>query len=76
VSILVEPGLSEEALRGGEDYARCFGTDLSQGELEQKLGLPLHPVGRVVPAGEGPLLVYDGDGPRALPDLGFDHFAP
>ncbi|HEX7554945.1 MAG TPA: thiamine-phosphate kinase [Geothrix sp.] len=76
VSIVVDPGLENDALRGGEDYARCFGADLSQMELERRLGRTLIPVGRAVEAGPEPLLVYDGEAPRALPDLGFDHFAP
>jgi thiamine-monophosphate kinase len=76
VSIIVAPGLDEDALRGGEDYARCFGADLAQAELERRLGRTLFPVGRAVIAGPGPLLVYDGEAPRALPDLGFDHFTP
>ena len=76
LSILVDQYLDEDALRGGEDYARCFGTSLSQIEAERLLGLPLFPVGRVLERGPAPLLVYDGDAPRALPDLGFDHFAP
>ena len=76
LSIAVEQGLDEDALRGGEDYARCFGSSLPQSDLEARLGLPLLPVGRALPRGEAPLLVYDGNAPRALPDLGFDHFAP
>jgi thiamine-monophosphate kinase len=76
LSILVDPGLDEEALRGGEDYARCFGAALSQTELEQRLGLAIIPVGWAVERGQAPLLVYDGEAPRALPDLGFDHFPP
>jgi thiamine-monophosphate kinase len=76
VSIVVAPGLDEDALRGGEDYARCFGADLPQAELERRLGRTLLAVGRAVEPGPGPLLVYDGKAPRALPDLGFDHFAP
>jgi thiamine-monophosphate kinase len=76
LSIVVDQGLDEDALRGGEDYARCFGSSLSQTELEARLGLALIPVGRAVPRGPAPLLVYDGETPRALPDLGFDHFAP
>lgn len=75
LSILVDPDLDEEALQGGEDYARCFGADLSQAALEQALGRPLFPVGRALARGSAPLLVYDGKGTRALPDLGFDHFA-
>lgn len=76
LSILVAPDLEEDALRGGEDYARCFGSSLPQAELEARLGLALIPVGRAVPRGPAPLLVYDGETPRALPDFGFDHFAP
>ncbi|HJV48552.1 MAG TPA: AIR synthase related protein [Geothrix sp.] len=76
LSIAVDAGLDEDALRGGEDYARCFGSSLPQEALEARLGQPLIPVGRAVEAGPAPLLVYDGKAPRALPDLGFDHFAP
>jgi len=76
LSLVVAGDLDEEALRGGEDYARCFGSSLAQAELEARLGLALIPVGRAVPRGPAPLLVYDGETPRALPDLGFDHFAP
>jgi thiamine-monophosphate kinase len=76
LSILVDPELDEDALQGGEDYARCFGSSLAQAELEHRLGLSLIPVGRAVERGQGPLLVYDGNAPRALPDLGFDHFTP
>ncbi|WP_306591871.1 thiamine-monophosphate kinase [Geothrix sp. 21YS21S-4] len=76
VSIIVDPGLDEDALRGGEDYARCFGSSLPQAELERRLGRSLIPVGRAVERGAASLLVYDGERPRAVPDLGFDHFAP
>jgi thiamine-monophosphate kinase len=75
LSIAVDPNLDEEALQGGEDYARCFGSSLTQVELEARLGQTFIPVGRAVTAGAAPLLVYDGSGTRILPDLGFDHFA-
>jgi len=74
LSIALEPGLDEDALRGGEDYARCFGSSLSQADLEARLGLPLIPVGRALARGESPLLAYDGDLLHPLPDLSFDHF--
>ncbi|HJW43410.1 MAG TPA: thiamine-phosphate kinase [Geothrix sp.] len=74
LSVEVEPGLDEDALRGGEDYARCFGAALPQADLEARLGLPLVPVGRAVARGEAPLLAYDGGSLRPLPDLSFDHF--
>ena len=76
LSILVDADLDEDALRSGEDYARCFGASLPRAELEDRLGRALIPVGHAVARGEAPLLVYDGNAPRALPDLGFDHFAP
>ncbi|WP_257303555.1 thiamine-phosphate kinase [Geothrix campi] len=74
LSITVDPGLDEDALRGGEDYARCFGSSLSQVELEACLGLPLISVGMALPRGESPVLAYDGDSLRPLPDLSFNHF--
>jgi thiamine-monophosphate kinase len=76
LSILVDPGLDEDALRGGEDYARCFGSSLSQADLESRLGLPLILVGRAVVRGDSPLLAYDGGSLRPLPDQSFDHFGP
>ena len=76
LSILVDAGLDEDALRGGEDYARCFGSSLPQAALEQQLGLPLVAVGSALPRGEAPLLAYDGGSLRPLPDLSFDHFHP
>jgi len=76
LSIVVDAGLDEDALRGGEDYARCFGSALPQAELEARLGLPLVAVGSALPRGEAPLLTYDGGLLRTLPDLSFDHFRP
>ncbi|HEY3271039.1 MAG TPA: AIR synthase related protein [Geothrix sp.] len=76
LSIAVAPGLDEDMLRGGEDYARCFGSSMPQAELEARLGLPLIPVGEALLRGESPLLAYDEDSLRPLPDLSFDHFGP
>lgn len=74
VSIEVDAGLGEDALRGGEDYARCFGSDLPQSELEARLGLPLVAVGRAFPKEDTPLFLYDGNSRTPLDDLSFDHF--
>ena len=74
LSIEVDAGLGEEALRGGEDYARCFGSDLPQTELEARLGLPLIPVGRAFPTGDAPLFLYDGGSRLPFDDMSFDHF--
>ncbi len=76
LSIAVDPDLDEDMLRGGEDYARCFGSSLPQAELETRLGLPLIPVGAALPRGESPLLAYDEGSLRPLPDLSFNHFGP
>ncbi len=74
LSIAVAPDLDEDALRGGEDYARCFGSSLPQADLETRLGLPLIFIGTALPHGDSPLLAYDGGSLRSLPDLSFDHF--
>ena len=74
LSIAVDPALDQDALRGGEDYARCFGSALERTELETRLGIPLIEVGRALARGESPLLAYDGGSLRPLPDLSFDHF--
>lgn len=74
VSVVLEPSLGEDALRGGEDYARCFGSSLSQPCLEAHLGRRLFPVGQVVPRGDSPLLLYDGEVLRPVQDQSFDHF--
>jgi thiamine-monophosphate kinase len=74
LSIVLDPALDEDARRGGEDYARCFGASLPQAELESRLGLSLLPVGTVMPRGAASLLAYDGDSLLPLPDLSFDHF--
>lgn len=74
LSIAVAPAVGEEALRGGEDYARCFGSSLSRSDLEARLGLPLLEVGQALERRESPLLAYDGGLLRPLPDLSFDHF--
>ncbi len=76
VTLRVRPGLNREAWIGGEDFARCFGTSLTQAELEARLGLPFLEVGEVLPRGPHPVVTYDGTTDQPLPDLGFDHFAP
>ncbi len=74
LSIVVDRDLDQDALQGGEDYARCFGASLDQPTLEKHLGLPLVRIGTVVPRAASPLLAYDGDSLQPLPDLSFDHF--
>ncbi|BDU76364.1 thiamine-phosphate kinase [Mesoterricola sediminis] len=76
LSVILAPGLDADAVEGGEDYARCFAAALPQAELERRLGIPLLRVGTAAPAGEAPVLHYDGGSLRPLPDRAFDHFAP
>lgn len=76
LSIVLEAGLTEDEVRGGEDYARCFSSDLSRQALEAQLGVPLQRVGTAVPRGQAPVLLYDGEVLRPVPDQSFDHFAP
>jgi len=76
LSVILDPGLDADAVEGGEDYARCFSSSLPQGELEAALGIPLLRVGTAAPAGEAPVLHYDGGRLRPLRDRAFDHFAP
>lgn len=75
LTIRLAPGLAPEALAGGEDYARCFGSALNRERLEQRLGLSLIQVGEAIPRGAAPVVLYDGGEDRPLADLSFDHFA-
>jgi thiamine-monophosphate kinase len=74
LSVVLESGLSREEIEGGEDYARCFASPLPQAELEKRLHLKLQLVGRAASWGGSPLLIYDGDSSRPLPDRSYDHF--
>ncbi len=74
VSLEVEASLGADALRGGEDYARCFGSSLPQSDLEARLGLALTPVARAIPKEAAPLFLYDGKTRVPMDDLSFDHF--
>ena len=76
LSIMLAPDLTPDEVFGGEDYARCFSSNLSREELESALGVALTCVGEAVPRGEAPVLIYDGGRPRPLSDQSFDHFAP
>jgi thiamine-monophosphate kinase len=62
----------EALLAAGEDYSRCFGASLPQGDLEEALGVRLHPVAAVEACGPAPVIHYDGSPLRLR---GFDHFA-
>jgi thiamine-monophosphate kinase len=74
VALKVTPGLADDELFGGEDYARCFASSLEKEELESLLGIPLTTVAAAVEQGESPLLVYNGGSWIPLDDRSFDHF--
>lgn len=74
VSIEMDAALGEDAIRGGEDYARCFGSSLPKAELEARLGLPLTLVGHAIPKEAAPLFLYDGKTRVPMDDLSFDPF--
>lgn len=75
-TIRVDSKLDRDALQGGEDYARCFGSALPQEKLEALLGIPLIPVAEALSRGPAPLVIYDGGEDHPVPDLAFDHFLP
>ncbi|MBS1765958.1 MAG: thiamine-phosphate kinase [Acidobacteria bacterium] len=74
LSIEVDAALGADAIQGGEDYARCFGASLPQGELESRLGIRLQAVARALPKQDTPLFLYDGASRHPLDDQSFDHF--
>lgn len=74
LSLVLEASLTEDELRGGEDYARCFASPLPRSELEARLGVRLQRVAGAVARREAPLLIYDGGSLHPLPDRSFDHF--
>ncbi len=76
VTFRLTPGLSQDELFGGEDYARCFASTLGKEALESSLGIPLWPVAEAVAPEVSPLLVYDGAFWIPLDDHSFDHFHP
>jgi len=74
VTLRLRPGLSDDELFGGEDYARCFASPLGLEALESRLGISLVTVAEAVEPGASPVLVYDGGSWISLDDHSFDHF--
>lgn len=74
VTIRLAADLTEDEIRGGEDYARCFASSLGRETLEASLGLPLREVGLALPLGAAPVVTYDGTKDLPLADQAFDHF--
>jgi thiamine-monophosphate kinase len=73
-SIRLHPGLHPDEIRGGEDYARCFATSMSQEDIEKILAFPLREVGRAEAWSDAPLLGHMNGLSLPQPDLSFDHF--
>lgn len=74
VSFELAEDLQEDALRGGEDYARCFASSLSREELETHLGRSLRQVARAIPQGPSPVLRRQAGGWAPVEDLSHRHF--
>lgn len=74
VTLRLVPGLTDDELFGGEDYARCFASSMEKAALESRLGISLLDVAGAVEQGESPLLVYNGASWIPLDDRSFDHF--
>jgi thiamine-monophosphate kinase len=72
-SIVVEPGLSDDSLYGGEDYSRCFAAGLDAESLHGLTGREFHLVARVVQKGDAPLLRFSDGRLRPVEDRSFDH---
>ena len=73
VSIVVEPGISEDSLCGGEDYSRCFAAGLGQDSLRELVGREFHLVARAVQRADAPLLHVSDSGLCLVEDRSFDH---
>ena len=78
LSVILNKGLDPDAIRGGEDYARCFASSLPQIPTGGASGAfpDSNPSDRRSPGARAPLLHYDGEALIPLPDQSFDHFHP
>ena len=75
VTLRLATGLDQDALTGGEDYARCFASSLAKEDLETRFGQSFTEVALAVERAAAPLLVYDGGSWISMDDRSFDHFA-
>ena len=75
VTLRLAPGLDQDELAGGEDYARCFASSLGKEDLATRLSQSFTEVASVVERAAAPLLVYDGGSWISMDDRSFDHFA-
>ncbi|MDR1842140.1 MAG: thiamine-phosphate kinase [Holophagales bacterium] len=74
VSIVVEPGLSDDSLYGGEDYSRCFASTLTPETLRELTDREFFLVARAIPKTNAPLLMYSGCALLPVEDRSFEHF--
>lgn len=73
-SIVVGPNLDDDSLFGGEDYSRCFASDLDAESLQKLTGHQFYYVARAISRAEAPLLRYTGSSILPLVDMSFEHF--
>ena len=76
ISIILGSHISDDALYGGEDYSRCFATDLGLESLQTLTGRTFHLIARAIPKVGAPLLRHSGNGVAPVADRSFDHMQP
>jgi len=74
LSIIVNSDLCDDSLYGGEDYSRCFATELNTQSLQELTGRKFHLIARAVPKRDVPLLRCFDDMLHPVEDRSFDHF--
>jgi thiamine-monophosphate kinase len=74
VSIVVGSHLCDDALYGGEDFSRCFATNMALEPLQNVAGRKFHLVARAIQKTGIPLLRHSQDGVVPVIDRSFKHF--
>jgi len=73
ISIVVDSNLDDDSLYGGEDYSRCFASELSLESLQELTGRKFHTVARAIARIDAPLLRQSESGLLPVKDRSFDH---
>jgi len=73
LSIIVNSDLSDDSLYGGEDYSRCFASELNAESLQELTGREFHLIARAVTKYDAPLLQYSDNKLHPVEDRSFDH---
>ena len=73
LSIIVNADLCDDSLYGGEDYSRCFASELNSESLQELTGRKFHLIARAVSKHDVPLLRHSADMLQPVEDRSFDH---